>query len=304
MLPPVRRDRSLRSIRALWLPELVVLVALAIVAAVAFSGSRLDRWAIPPFHRAGGPAPWPLARAGVGRWGSLAPPWITGSLAAFGGGLFLAGFAARGQAHLRMHGLFVLLAVAIGPGLIVNAGLKDHWGRPRPREIRELGGHAAYSPALVPSGAGGKSFACGHCSVGFLYALGWWIWRRRARRLALASLVLGLAVGGVLVVDRMAAGGHFLSDGVWAALIALGVAHALYYYVLRIPLREPDLPGDQGRSGPASRLTAVGVSAGAAAILAVVTLSWRYVDLSAHVNLPDSPVDSRFPPIALMSKSI
>jgi hypothetical protein len=36
----------------------------------------------------------------------------------------------------------------------------------------------------------------------------------------------------------MAAGGHFLSDVVWSALLAYGVCHIFYYHVLRIPCRE------------------------------------------------------------------
>jgi hypothetical protein len=38
----------------------------------------------------------------------------------------------------------------------------------------------------------------------------------------------------------MAAGGHFLSDVVWSGLLALGIAHLLYYDVLRIPTRVAD----------------------------------------------------------------
>ena len=45
----------------------------------------------------------------------------------------------------------------------------------------------------------------------------------------------GLMAGLALGLGRMAAGGHFLSDVVWSAILALGIAHALYYHVLRIP---------------------------------------------------------------------
>lgn len=36
---------------------------------------------------------------------------------------------------LRRRGVFLLLSVLVGPELVVNVLLKDHWGRPRPREI-------------------------------------------------------------------------------------------------------------------------------------------------------------------------
>jgi hypothetical protein len=74
--------------------------------------------------------------------------------------------------------------------------------------------------------------------VGYLYAVGWWVWRRRRPRWAVISLVAGLTLGTLLGLGRMATGAHFLSDAVWSALIALGIAHILYYYVLRIPARE------------------------------------------------------------------
>jgi hypothetical protein len=41
---------------------------------------------------------------------------------------------------MRMYGLFILLSVILGPGLLVNLVFKDHWGRPRPRQVVALGG--------------------------------------------------------------------------------------------------------------------------------------------------------------------
>jgi hypothetical protein len=40
--------------------------------------------------------------------------------------------------------VFLLLSLAIGSGLIIHAGLKDHWGRPRPRQITEFGGEQSF----------------------------------------------------------------------------------------------------------------------------------------------------------------
>src|SRR5690606_18360570 len=42
--------------------------------------------------------------------------------------------------------LFGLLALALGPGLLVNGILKEVWGRARPREILEFGGDATFTP--------------------------------------------------------------------------------------------------------------------------------------------------------------
>jgi len=121
---------------------------------------------------------------------------------------------------------------------------KDHWDRPRPRDVVEFGGTLHYTPAPW-RGEGGSSFPCGHCSVGFLYASGWWVWKSRRPRWARASLALGLALGAALGLGRMAAGAHFLSDVIWSALLALGLAHVLYFHVLRLAITQP---ADRGPS--------------------------------------------------------
>ena len=70
-----------------------------------------------------------------------------------------------------------------------------------------------------------------------------WIWKRRRPGWARASLALELAVGFALGLGRMAAGAHFLSDVIWSALLSLGLAHVLYYHILRL--------AEQAINGPA-----------------------------------------------------
>ena len=36
--------------------------------------------------------------------------------------------------------LFLIATLALGPGLLTNVILKDHWGRPRPIDVRQFGG--------------------------------------------------------------------------------------------------------------------------------------------------------------------
>src|SRR5688572_19370399 len=36
--------------------------------------------------------------------------------------------------------IFLIVTLLIGPLLLANAGFKDHWSRPRPREVVEFGG--------------------------------------------------------------------------------------------------------------------------------------------------------------------
>ncbi len=224
--------------RRYWLPELAVLVLLAVVTIGIFAATDLDLVAQGRFYQPAFPDPWPIAARMPWLLLYRSVSWVTASLAVLGVSLFVAGMVRKGSKHLRLYGAFVLLCVALGPGLVINASLKNHWGRPRPRQIVEFGGRLAYVPPHVPSPTYGRSFPCGHSSIGYLYALGWWIWRRRRPRLAALSLAVGLLTGTLLGIARMAAGAHFLSDVIWSALLVYAVAHVVYYYLLRIPARE------------------------------------------------------------------
>ena len=110
---------------------------------------------------------------------------------------------------------FLALAFALGPGLIADAGLKNHWGRARPHQIENFGGARHFTPALVPAAECDRncSFVSGHATGAFaLMAFGWLAApRRRAQWLGVAALS-GTLVGFVRVIQ----GGHFASDVVFA----------------------------------------------------------------------------------------
>ena len=44
----------------------------------------------------------------------------------------------------------VVLTMVIGIGLVINLGFKDHWGRPRPKQIQEFGGQQQFHPFYIP----------------------------------------------------------------------------------------------------------------------------------------------------------
>lgn len=126
---------------------------------------------------------------------------------------------------------FVLLSLAIGPGLIVNTLLKDNWGRARPSQIEQFGGSAHFSPPFVISDQcrDNCSFASGHGSLGFwviaLALLAPPRWRKPA---------VGAALGfGVLIgLVRIAQGGHFLSDVLFSGLVSITVSLWLHKKLL------------------------------------------------------------------------
>lgn len=138
---------------------------------------------------------------------------------------------APSPAHLRQAfgANVLLLTLIVGPGLLINGVFKENWGRPRPRQVVELGGTQAYVPPLQ-WGSGGKSFPCGHCSVGFsLLALA--VVASPAYRLPWVLLALGL--GTLIGVSRMAAGAHFASDVLWAAYLSFTAALLVYVFLPR-----------------------------------------------------------------------
>lgn len=147
--------------------------------------------------------------------------------------LWLASFAIRGgwlQSRRRWFG-FLALAIALGPGLIADTGLKNHWGRARPQHISEFGGDKTFTPALLPSNQCERncSFVSGHATGAFaLMVFGWLASPRRRARWMLAAALAGGVVGWVRIIQ----GGHFASDvvfafyavwlGCWIASTALG----------------------------------------------------------------------------------
>lgn len=281
------------SYRRYWLPELLALLALAIAATALFAVTDLDISAARRFYHPGLPDPWPVAGNPLWLLFYRSAPWVTGSLSVAGVVVLVAGVIRKESRKYRVYGLFILLCVVLGPGLIVNGVLKDHWGRPRPRQIVAFGGRLPYVPPLLPSGAHGKSFPCGHCSVGYLYGIGWWLGRRRNPRWGVVSLGAGITVGTLLGLGRMAAGGHFLSDIVWSAWIAFFVAHALYYYVLRIPAREDSLtslfPMIERSPRRKAATIALSVLLGAGIMGGGVLASPHDRDLTARIRLSGYP---------------
>ena len=130
--------------------------------------------------------------------------------------------------------VFTLAALALGPGLVVNAGLKDHWGRARPRDVTEFSGQKRFTPALQPTDQCERncSFVAGHPSVVFwLAALGFAAASRRRRNwIFAAAAAMGLVAG----FGRIVQGGHFLSDVVFSGLAVLAVVWVLAKYVFKL----------------------------------------------------------------------
>ncbi len=119
--------------------------------------------------------------------------------------------------HLVRPGLFLVLLLALGPGLLVNGVFKDHWGRPRPREVFQFGGTKPFLQPWQPGVDGqGRSFPSGHASAAFYLVAPYFVYRRRRPRLAGLWLGGGLIYGVLMSYARITQGGHFLTDCLWA----------------------------------------------------------------------------------------
>ncbi len=146
---------------------------------------------------------------------------------------------ARGRAPFpRRCALVVGLALALGPGLVVNAGLKNHVPRTRPLHTSEVAGAAApFRPftALAGSCERNCSFPSGETAAAFA-TLAPALAAPAPVPAAVAALAFGAGVGAL----RMAAGAHFLSDVAASAALMCFMVLALRRLLLARPahLRE------------------------------------------------------------------
>jgi len=158
-----------------------------------------------------------------------APLWIVG-LAAVGWVLRLLKPAFIWLPSGRSF-VFLVLSLALGPGLLVNVGLKEHSHRPRPIQTQEFGGKWEFRPWYRFDGACERncSFVSGEAASAF-WAVAPAILAPAPIRPALVGVAL--VFGASTAVLRMAFGGHYLSDtifaGLFTILIVLGLYHALF----------------------------------------------------------------------------
>jgi lipid A 4'-phosphatase len=208
-------------------------VALPLAAAAVFTLiPTIDLWVSRQFYVPGEGFP-------LGAWLPLvllhrAIPWIAGSIFAIAAGaaiwLLLSG---RPLWRLDRAALvFIVAATALGPGLLANTLLKDHWGRARPAQVEEFGGPRHFTPALLPARecARNCSFVSGDAALGFSLVVFALLLPAGAGRRRGEALALGF--GALVGLARIAQGGHFLSDVVFAGLLVYGSTAVLHWWII------------------------------------------------------------------------
>ena len=207
-----------------WLRNALIGVGVTAALTVLFRVTELDlRWQalayspIEPHWPHGRLLGWVL----VYHLGTL-PGLMLSVLAAVGLGL---SFVRTQFVRWRYPCLFLVLLLALGPGLLINLVAKGFGGRPRPDQILEFGGLLQFRYPLQPGlPHKGFSFLCGHCSMGFMF-MGLFFLLRGWKRWAclLGGLLFGLLQG----VGRMVQGAHFASDALLGASVMFTLAAAL-----------------------------------------------------------------------------
>jgi len=127
--------------------------------------------------------------------------------------------------------VFLVTTLALGPGLLTNVILKDHWGRPRPIDVTQFDGDQHFVAWWDPRGdcPGNCSFVSGDVSGAF-----WTIAPAALVPLPWRGLAYGaaLALGTGMAALRIMAGGHFFTDTVFAGVftfLIIWVVHGLIY---------------------------------------------------------------------------
>ena len=123
--------------------------------------------------------------------------------------------------------LYLLLILSIGPGLIVNATLKENWGRARPLQTIEFGGNKTFTPAFVISNQDGYSFSSGHAAAAFSLVGISLLMRKRKKTLFTITFIYAIFVS----ISRIAVGGHFLSDVITSFFIVC-ISTSFFYKLL------------------------------------------------------------------------
>jgi len=169
--------------------------------------------------------------------------------------VFVLSFFAAGFAKYRKKALFLALVLIFGTGLLVEA-FKGSTARPRPRHVEVFQGEKEFMPVFSVkqpgnedrfspgqravavlnrfiNGTGSHSFPSGHAAIAFFLMAPFFVLRDSRTGPAILFLAVGISYGLLMGCARMAQGGHFFSDVIWAGGLVY-ITCWLFYHVLDI----------------------------------------------------------------------
>jgi membrane-associated PAP2 superfamily phosphatase len=130
--------------------------------------------------------------------------------------------------------VFLLATLLLGPLLLVNVILKNTWGRPRPVEVDAFGGDAPYVEVwrITDWCADNCSFVSGEASSAMWLVAVALVLPKSVRA---PAMVVAVVYALLLSLNRIAFGGHFLSD----VLISFALTLLLIAVVHRVVIERP-----------------------------------------------------------------
>jgi membrane-associated PAP2 superfamily phosphatase len=128
--------------------------------------------------------------------------------------------------------VFLIATMALAPGLLVNVLLKDHWGRPRPIDVTQLGGNQTFVAWWNPHGdcPSNCSFVSGDVAGAVWTIAPAALAPPHWRALAYAA---ALAVASGMGAIRVMAGAHFPSDAIFAGVFTFLIIWTTYAVIYR-----------------------------------------------------------------------
>lgn len=141
--------------------------------------------------------------------------------------------------------LFLIVTLAIGPGLITNVILKEHWNRPRPVDVTTFGGTHDFAAWWDPRGTCDTncSFVSGDVAGAFWIAAPAALAPPQYRLIAYGAAML---LGTAMSLQRLAFGAHFFTDVFFAGFftfIVIWIGYALIYRWRRTRLTDEEVEG-------------------------------------------------------------
>ena len=146
-------------------------------------------------------------------------------------------FKNKKKTILKFRTKLILMGFIVGPvigcGLIANFYFKDNWGRARPINIQEFGGEKIYTQPFIISDQCERncSWISGEASAAFSFITGTIILKSPI------FFLLNIIFGIIVSFCRIAMGGHFLSDNIFAMIFMIYLA-IIYKYLVFLNLKK------------------------------------------------------------------
>ena len=128
----------------------------------------------------------------------------------------------------------IIFSLILGSGALVNLGLKDNFGRARPKQIKEFGAQKEFSKVYQMASQCYKncSFSSGHAAAAYsITTVAFLVPKNRQ----IITYMLGIIYGTVVGFGRIVQGGHFISDittSAWIVLLVTYILISLFLYIV------------------------------------------------------------------------